>query len=651
MTGIRAYAVAAVALTLMLFFSAFSHAADPGEERTIISADTIEQHGEVFHGEGSVVVEAPGSTLNADRVRYDRATEDVVAEGSVYYEDDRSTVKASKAEINLRSETGVLYDADVFFKEQGYRVYGSRIEKPGYNRYFLDVGSITTCPGPVPAWCIKGRNVDLIVGDRVKTRHATFRVKDTPVLYTPYFWAPVITERKTGFLMQRTGYSNRKGFTWMQPFFWAISANRDATFFADVYSRRGVGFGAEYRYIEASGMEGSVNFYNIRDTELHRSFRELRATHRHRWRGFRGFYDINYVNQKDFYREYELYLLQSARRFLESQAEFSLRDEHARLYARGRYLRELKDGEDQGSVLQKLPEVGIFITPKRLLGPVVLTAETSVANFTRDTGVDGKRLDTGLTLTSVLGRGPSLSQSLGFGYAFYDLDGLSPGVESDLDRGFLSYGASLRSSLAKSYGDIEHIVMHDLTYSYRRFDGDTPPLLDATELQGDVSELEVSVYNRLRDALAGEFLTVRLSDAYDFRAGDRPFQPIALDISYRRDFSLAVGLRYDVYDSVITGSDSRLGVSLERLDMSAGHTYRRGDITMFNVVFVYKASPAVSLKSEAWYDSNSGELTRLGLGLIYSSECWALAVDYTKRPSEHIVFLTVTLKGLGDVRI
>ena len=60
MTGIRAYAVAALVLTLVLFFSASSHAADPGQERTTISADTIEQHGEVFHGEGSVVVEAPG---------------------------------------------------------------------------------------------------------------------------------------------------------------------------------------------------------------------------------------------------------------------------------------------------------------------------------------------------------------------------------------------------------------------------------------------------------------------------------------------------------------------------------------------------------------------------------------------------------------
>ena len=41
-------------------------------------------------------------------------------------------------------------------------------------------------------------------------RGVTFRVKDVPVLYVPYFVFPANTQRQSGFLLPRVGYSNRR---------------------------------------------------------------------------------------------------------------------------------------------------------------------------------------------------------------------------------------------------------------------------------------------------------------------------------------------------------------------------------------------------------------------------------------------------------
>jgi LPS-assembly protein len=622
-------------------------AASFGEQDAVITADTLEQVGAVLLGKGNVVIKSNGSVLKAGSVRYDTATKEVVAEGDVYFEDAKTKITASKAELNLNKETGVLYDTEVLFKEQSYRVLGTKIEKRGPQSYFLETGSFTTCTGPVPDWCVKGHEIDLEIGNRIKAKNATFRVRDFPIFYTPYFWAPVVVERRTGFLFPQTGYSSRKGFTWRQPFFWAISENRDATFFTDLYTKRGLGLGAEYRYIEAPGVKGSMNFFHIRDNELDRSFREFRAEHRHRWRGLRGFYDISYVNQKDFYGEYEPYLIQSSKRFLESQAEVSLKTSPARFYADARYARELKDGEDQKLVVQKLPEAGVFVRPLTL-GPVVLTADTSAANFETGTGTDGQRFNADLTLSNTIGRGPTFAQSLGLGYSLYSLNGLPVGAEDDPERGHVSYSSELRTSFAKQYRKVEHIVMPALSYNYSDFERAAVPLFDSTELKNDVSALELSITNRLRDK-KGEFLTMRVSEAYNFLVDDDNLGPINLDLSFNRAVSLAFGLSYDVHERIITRSRSNLGLKHKKAEISGGHTFTKGGITMYNLALSYKATQSITLKSAAWYDSSGGNLERLNLGLIYDSQCWALAVDYTKRPDEHIMFLTFTLKGIGDI--
>ncbi len=639
-----------ILITALLAFAVPCLAEEPASgDRTVISADILEKRGNIVLGTGSVEVKRDGITVRAGSVSYDTATGEVVAEEGVYFEDERAMVTASKAALNLSAETGVLYDADMLFKEEGYRVWGERIEKSGPKTYRLDRGSLTTCPGLVPAWCVQARQVDLVVGDRVKSRDATFRVKGVPVLYTPYFWASLETERKTGFLFPTVGYGNRKGFNLRQPFFWAISENRDATFFADAYTRRGVGLGAEYRYIETPDIKGFASFYHIRDTELHRNFDEFAAKHTHRWKGLRGFYDINYVSEKDFYREYEPHLAESSQRFLESQAEASVRTGHLKLFADARYLRELEEGRDQKSVAQKLPGGGLFLAPLGL-GPAVVTADLTASNFVRDRGADGRRFDGTLTLGNSIGKGPIFSQELALGLTYYDLNGMPPGAETSFARGALNYSADLRTSFGRDFGKVEHIVSPSLFFDYRDLEDKTVPLLDFEELSTDVSEAGVELFNRFRDE-RGEFLTMRVRQAYGFVPEDDNFKPVELDVRFDRVVSLALSLDYDWNDRRVEESASEAAVTLRRVRIGGGHIYTREGITMYRANLAYEASRSLSLTSAAWYNSTGDELERLNLGALYRTSCWSLAVDFTRRPDENILFMTLTLRGLGDIKI
>ena len=61
------------------------------------------------------------------------------------------------------------------------------------------------------------------------SRAARSRSSTVPVLWLPRAAFPVYRERQSGLLFPRVGFSNRRGFQLLQPYYWAINKNQDAT--------------------------------------------------------------------------------------------------------------------------------------------------------------------------------------------------------------------------------------------------------------------------------------------------------------------------------------------------------------------------------------------------------------------------------------
>ena len=60
---------------------------------------------------------------------YNKDTSDTVATGNMKYTDTELSITGNKAEFNLDKKTGVLYDAEIFYKKDNYRISGKVIEK------------------------------------------------------------------------------------------------------------------------------------------------------------------------------------------------------------------------------------------------------------------------------------------------------------------------------------------------------------------------------------------------------------------------------------------------------------------------------------------------------------------------------------------
>src|SRR5690606_5138290 len=113
----------------------------------------------------------------------------------------------------------------------------------------IDNGVFTRCEPGDNAWAITGDTIEL---DRPNGRgtatNVTLRVKDIPVLYTPWISFPIDDRRMTGFLAPVLGSTRDGGFDMATPYYLNLAPNYDATLTPRLQTERGVMLGAQFRH-------------------------------------------------------------------------------------------------------------------------------------------------------------------------------------------------------------------------------------------------------------------------------------------------------------------------------------------------------------------------------------------------------------------
>jgi LPS-assembly protein len=218
-----------------------------------VVADRQLRDGDLFIAEGYVNATMGEMRLQADRVTLNEAIGYMVADGNVIFDqgpDQRIT--ARRAEINWESEKGVFWDATGFTNrtQTGDYLYfvAERVEKTGPATYVLYNAAVTACEDAVPKWSFRARRAELKRDDRMKLYGSVFRVKGLPLLPVPFAWIPINKrERQSGFLIPAIGSSSQKGRTLKLAYYQTLGQSADITFRSDIYTARGLGFGAEFR--------------------------------------------------------------------------------------------------------------------------------------------------------------------------------------------------------------------------------------------------------------------------------------------------------------------------------------------------------------------------------------------------------------------
>ena len=192
-----------------------------------------------------------------------------------------SRISAERADFDTRTRTGTFYNAfgsasvsdkvdRSFFgtQEPDAYFYGDTIEKIGVDRYRITKGGFTTCVQPTPRWEVTASTVTLTLDKRAVLKNAVLKVKNVPLFYLPAMYYPINKEdRSTGFLLPVYGTSTLRGTSISNAFFWAINRSQDLTLLHDWYTRTGMAYGSEYRYVAGGASTGDFRIHRTDETE------------------------------------------------------------------------------------------------------------------------------------------------------------------------------------------------------------------------------------------------------------------------------------------------------------------------------------------------------------------------------------------------
>jgi len=208
----------------------------------------------------TVTVTETLTSIKADWLVYDVDLGTAKAKGNIRIAIGADSLSAEEGTVDLNRETGTFKHATLLNQGKDLHLEGRTIEKTGALTYHIEDGWIITCKlrdGETAPWSFAAANADITEEGYAYLKHATFRVKDMPVLYSPYMVLPAKRERQSGFLFPHISTSTRDGFGLSLPFFINLSPSADMTIYPDYMANRGVMAGLEMRYALGIKSKGS----------------------------------------------------------------------------------------------------------------------------------------------------------------------------------------------------------------------------------------------------------------------------------------------------------------------------------------------------------------------------------------------------------
>jgi LPS-assembly protein len=228
----------------------------------------------VFVYQGNVDARIGTYRLQADKVTVYEASNKVIAEGNVVFDQgDQQRITGSRAEWNYRTKTGFFLDSTGFTNQtqDGTRIYftADRVEKVSLDTIIATNVQITACDEDVPKWSFHSRRAKIKTGDRVRVYSPNLRVKGVPVFYLPYASVSIKhRDRASGFLTPTFGGSGKKGFRLSTAYYRTLGRSADFTVRNDIYTSRGIGYGADLRTRANSRSFFNAGFYIVKDRVL-----------------------------------------------------------------------------------------------------------------------------------------------------------------------------------------------------------------------------------------------------------------------------------------------------------------------------------------------------------------------------------------------
>jgi LPS-assembly protein len=231
-----------------------------------LEADTLRGHAEKeTEAEGSARLRKRGKAVFADRMRYDKPSDEITADGNVRIEQQGSVAEGPRLRYNLTTERGHMENPSYTLHRdpRGTTTIQSRTREAtdargtaermlfeGPGQYRAQRAEYTTCGPGDDDWYLRAKELTIDKMRDVGTaRDGSIVFLGTPIFYSPYLSFTLHQERKSGFLAPTYGNTSNGGPELTVPYYWNIAPNYDATISPRVITRRGMQINGEFRYL------------------------------------------------------------------------------------------------------------------------------------------------------------------------------------------------------------------------------------------------------------------------------------------------------------------------------------------------------------------------------------------------------------------
>ncbi|WP_341961547.1 LPS-assembly protein LptD [Pseudomonas sp. RC10] len=228
-------------------------------------ASRYQQEEQIASLAGDVVMRQGSMQVESDEAALHQAENRGELNGNVRLRDNGALIVGDHAEVQLDTGEAKVDNAEYVLHKSNVRgnaLYARRAENAIIR---LKDGTYTTCEPSSNAWTVKGNNITLNPATGFGTAtNATLRVKDIPILYTPYIYFPIDDRRQSGFLPPTIGASSDTGFSLLTPYYFNLAPNYDATLYPTYMAKRGLLLEGEFRYLTKSS-EGQFGAAYLND--------------------------------------------------------------------------------------------------------------------------------------------------------------------------------------------------------------------------------------------------------------------------------------------------------------------------------------------------------------------------------------------------
>lgn len=246
-----------------------------GDGEVVVYSDKMSVEGtkdaRIVKHSGNVDVRYGIYRLQADEVTIYEAENRIVAKGSVVFDQgDVQRITGATGIWNYKTKLGFFEDATGFTNQtnDGTILYftAERVERVSLTEIVVIKGKFTACDEAVPKWSFTADRATIRTNDKLRLKNAKFRIKDVPMVVVPYATIPIKEQdRSSGFLLPTVGYSKRKGGRISTAYYQTLGPSADITFRGDLYTSRGIGYGADLRTRANSRSFFNAGFYAVKD--------------------------------------------------------------------------------------------------------------------------------------------------------------------------------------------------------------------------------------------------------------------------------------------------------------------------------------------------------------------------------------------------